>query len=148
MIISHKYTLSYTLSQQAHVHTWHVIFGPAVGWNSHKNIHLNNPSTPHVSPSPTPSAMFTGTHRLYIYRLETQWYTVANKDCTAISVLLQKLKQRWRDNTPPAPNVCTNSSNVAIDRSALQPTTNYTSLPSYFSILITLMAWKSTDVYV
>jgi len=36
---------------------------------------------------------------------------VANKECTAISVSQQKLKQR--DNTPPAPKVCTNSSNVA-----------------------------------
>ena len=44
-------------SQNAHVHTWHVIFGPAVGWNSHKNMHLNKPSTPH----PSPSAMFTTT---------------------------------------------------------------------------------------
>jgi len=45
-------------------------------------------------------------HRLYIYRLETQWYTVANKNCTAISYSLHKLQQRWRDKASHAPNMC------------------------------------------
>ena len=42
-------------------------------------------------------------------RSETQWYTVANKDFTAIYTWLPVLKQPLRDNAAPVPKIRTNS---------------------------------------
>ena len=54
---------------------------------------------------------------ILVYRYETHWNWVANKDCTAIYMCLQALNQRGRDNAHPASNVCTSSCNESSGRS-------------------------------
>ena len=77
------------------------------GYERHASNEVNN--TP-----PYWVRLLRHTSQIIYIQIETQRYTVVNKDCTAISVSQKKLKQQLRDNTPPAPKVCTNSSNVVL----------------------------------
>lgn len=98
-------------SQNAHVHTWHVIFGPAVGWNSHKNMHLNKPSKPHPSPSPTPSAMFTTTHEKtnLLCATDVRYFRDSNH-----GLEIQTVNYRW---LPATQHVLCRTDNIGPNRS-------------------------------
>ena len=68
---------------------------------------------------------------------------VGNKVSTAIYLWSQVLKQRWRNNAHPAPNICTNSCNESSGRLVGGAVNYYYTMICDYTYVI-----KSTNVYV